>query len=173
MTNHFLRIRTPSALLSLSLSHAFGGSQFLRKKELLGLGRNQSVFFVGPSPSGSERATPEIIDLPLILCRVAIILGVDSPFCSTIILSKNRSLFPQGLGWFFGKRRMPGFRMEQDGLICLQRSSRFPGTEVISILLIARGWDWSDHPPKQTTRSRDRCQPQAFLFWLGSPTKRD
>ena len=30
-------------------------------------------------------------------------LGVDSPFCSTIVLFKNQ-LFPQGFGWFFGKK---------------------------------------------------------------------
>ena len=36
------------------------------------------------------------------------ILGVDPPVLSTIVLFKNRSLFPQGSGWFFRKIWMPG-----------------------------------------------------------------
>ena len=36
--------------------------------------------------------------------KVCILLGVNSPFCSAIVLVKNRSPFPQGFWWFSRKK---------------------------------------------------------------------
>ena len=55
---------------------------------------------------GSDKIPLQMTQMPADLTRtwsLLVVLGVDSPFCSTIVLFKNQ-LFFQGFGWFYRKK---------------------------------------------------------------------